>query len=185
MNAQRMYILMGRDLVPLKNWFCSRCGLVCQDKELAEKCCTCRDCGIDTNRFTTFCDDCRDLQRLKSQEKKFQEAEKLDDWDGPVYDDASDQYFVDLDELEEYYEDEDRLDDLPAFVQPCRKDPIYKACVQDFLDRYEDEMCEDEHPEPLGLKELEVAFKVFNELNKDRVYWVPIPKKLVKVNYED
>lgn len=119
---------------------------------------------------------------IKREEEKFNKAEKLTEWDGPVYCEGlgRDGYAANLEEMVEYY-DED-LKNFPKYVWVCDSIQIYKLDLDDILQPHEEHTWEDfERGDAKGEAELEAAIKKFNELNKDLVYWEPNYKKALLV----
>lgn len=67
-------------------WRCSNCGMVWQDKGMAEKCCVCDICGgpADKGYGGNRCRKCRDAEWERIDNEKWQKAAKVGwkDYDG-------------------------------------------------------------------------------------------------------
>jgi hypothetical protein len=117
-------------------WVCGECGVVAGStithgdgaKLMAEKHCgswLCVDCGAEHDRhYQDRCNKCWTAHHSKIQVKKeaamFADAEHVaaEDWDGPVYTDASNYnegFFRDLDDLYDNIEEDER----PSYVWTC------------------------------------------------------------------
>lgn len=108
---------------------CGKCGIVQSPmtfggddaftEELAEKCCkpvVC-ECGKECDRSYTACQRCRGIREAERDHAVFARAEKLkEDYEGPVYNPFTDEFFSDLGDLTDQQEDGD---ELPDYVHPC------------------------------------------------------------------
>ena len=99
---------------------CGVCGKIYLNKHKSQECCsdkikpTCNVCGCEIEFYRTICDKCLN-------EKRFNEAEKINYIDYKVdclYDENSERYFCDIEEMEEYYYD---LEDgeMPKWAFAC------------------------------------------------------------------
>lgn len=185
MNAQKLFKQSGEKI---NHAFCNKCGIIHSTFDLAERCCKnylCSNCGCDTgNRSYLMCALCRIVEQDKKELARFNKAEKLDDWDGPVYDDLSDKYWR---SLEDFYDDwtcnSDDEDYFPAYLYCCGTEPVLKPSIDLVLD-------DSDWPEggedykPIGLKELKDALEKFKEANKEFVFYQPDYSKVVLTDKE-
>lgn len=84
-------------------YICEKCNAAYYSPDEAENCCKagkCRVCGIELKPYLCICEDCY-------RQEKFQRAKKvkLSEYDGPLYDDITNTYYKNHDELYEHYED--------------------------------------------------------------------------------
>lgn len=142
---------------------CGACGTVYKDKETAEQCCApyrCEQCGVETKRYYTLCDNCRISREEKKEQARFEKAQKLnsDEYTGPVFcgefdgGGLGDGYWMDLGELLGHIEDEQEWFDenaksetknpevpaarpkVPAYVYACNEVP-FRLIAGDIVDQ--------------------------------------------------
>lgn len=102
---------------------------------------SCEDCGAACDKMWTSCRACRDNRALERWEKRERRP-----WNGnPLYSEAMNDYFNDLDDVETYLDGDSHIDDL-RLVQ-C--EPVYPRAIDG--DRFFDDLPEDgEIPEALS-----------------------------------
>jgi hypothetical protein len=166
-------------------WACGECGFISSNEEMAKKCCSCLTCGtkLDRSRGYTNCDSCREKERAKSEEERFQKAEKLESWDGWVYLEGAgynEGYFRSLGELVDFLEDDER-EVWPEYIFICKEQPFPGADIDSIIENVTCEMYEDAADNLNGLEELEKAINAFNEANKNMITYYPDYKRMVKV----
>jgi hypothetical protein len=183
MNAMQLFHQDGK---PSKAWYCPECKLVKANQKDAERCCqpVICDCGKEVEeKYWTACNACRKLKDEAREKARFDAAEKVTDWDGPVYSDGlgyNDGYFSELDALYEDIEPED----LPNYVWCCDSDPTVSLSIGSFLDNIEFPENQDEHDLD-GLKELQEALDIFNDKNKNVTTWTPDYKRVYVIRSEE
>lgn len=140
---------------------CDKCGHLFYSQVDAERChkeYKCRGCGKPTSTYITLCEDCNNKRILEEVNKI-----SYDDYSGDMfYDESTDQYFSDFDEMSDYYhnnvldkDDTRTLEEvLPKFVYACSFAPFGFY----FSDAVE-EACEDHHEDIMdhlhGIDEME------------------------------
>jgi hypothetical protein len=159
---------------------CGKCRLIHTHRDLADRCCEpyiCPHCGKPVEeKHRTAHHDC-------TEKDKISKAEKLEAWDGWVYLDGHgyrDGYFLSLDELIEYLDDEE-IDPRPEWAFLCQTMPFKGPDIGNIIEQCCDDMYEDAEDSLSGLDELEVAIKEFNEANKGTVSYYPDYKRAVRI----
>ena len=191
MNAKELFKRVGKEEVifeTVSRWFCGKCGIIHKEQSGAEKCCKpniCR-CGAEiTEKYYLTCKSCLSEERTAKEKERYDKAEKLTDWDGPVYSDDLDEYYQDL---EMFYDDLANSDcdlDQVKYVVPCDKVPVVLLDSARILENSLEEAYEGFELEDLsGLKDLEAAISLFNERNKGTCNWEPNYKKVVILDKE-
>lgn len=171
MNAIELYHADGK---PCGIYHCEKCRIVHRIKQLADECCLPRicECGAECQQYYTVCDDCRRKKDIAKERERFEKAEKVTVWDGPVTDPHGDRYGRNLDELLELLDYDEA--DPPEYVWTCHERPV---CVLDYgriIESATGDAYEDFDPGSLdGEKELTEALEKFNALNKENVVWEP------------
>jgi hypothetical protein len=196
MNAQELFKKASKTdtyYEPVERWFCEKCEIIHQDRDLAEKCCKPNICACGTEiseKYYLVCASCRTKQDITREKDLFDKAEKLTEWDGPVYCDgygSNEGYFETvedfLDQFEETYEEfrnsepEKNLK-LPEYVWCCDSIPLANLDLDEILENSTQEAYDGfEYSGFKGLEELRAAIDKFNEINKDVVSWTPNYKK--------
>ena len=182
--------LFHKDGKSAKVWYCEKCRHVASDERTANLCCDwhydCRICGQKCDRtHYLICDKCDQAEKYKKELKRFNKAEKLTTWDGPVYCDAANHnegYFHDFGDFLDYLDDdEDELLGHIRYVWACQKIPVVNLSVNRILEDATQEAYEDFSFDQLdGIKELENALNVFNELNKNEcIYEIDYSKAIL------
>lgn len=147
--------------------------------DAADRCCrpvSCGRChGPVTRKNWTMCDDCVKAKERERLERIFEQAEKVEGWDGPVYDEFGSRYFYSIDELLDHYEDES----LPKWVFCCDiQRPHFD--LDGFLEQAEENMELEDGIEVdwQGLDELRRAVAEFND-KQTQSLWYPDNKRVV------
>ena len=164
---------------PMKVWACGKCGKLPGTKALAEVCCnaSCATCGDAVKSPYTRCEGCmRDAERQRLA-RVFERAEKICDYEGPVYDPYFERYFNDTGAMEDWLADEE-----------APRSPYVHACTTskpsiDFNDVIEQaewamEMDEDFEFDWQGLDELKLEIQMFNEA-QTQVMWFMDYKRVI------
>lgn len=191
MNAKELFKRVGKEEVvfeTVSRWFCGKCGVIHKEQTAAEQCCKpvlCK-CGVEVEeKYWLVCKTCRSEQEKKKEQERFDRAEKLTDWDGPVYSDDLDEFYQDL---EAFYDDLSNSDcdlDQVKYVFPCDKVPVVLLDSARILENSLEEAYEGfELSDLSGLDELEAAIDLFNERNENTVNWEPNYKKVVLLDQE-
>lgn len=172
-------------------FYCAACRIVKRTKSEAEECCSpvkCKDCGNVVEIKYTFrpisvqCDSCSRDERARIEQKRFDKAEKLTKWDGPVYCEGHGRngYAKSVSEMLDYLED---VEERPKYVWACTIKHFVNADISDITERLADDAYEDFDPDDLnGLEELNVAIKAFNEANQGAVSWEPDFSKAIPLD---
>lgn len=181
MNARVLYLQQNEEFVPSGRFYCSKCQKVHLDQPMAEACCRPRvcACGQPAKLGYTVCDECRIRQEEEREIQRFEQAEKLTQWDGPVWCDQlsyNEGYFPHVGELLESWEDEHGDRPLPDYVWTCHDCPMVNVDTDDVTSGIE-------FPENvditdlLGMAELKAALDAFNQANAGFRSWSPNRKK--------
>lgn len=164
---------------------CGSCGLVQPSEHYADICCTCSTCNEskpDVKR--SYARDCRDCFEAKVEQReleRFNSAEKITEWSGPVYDGSD--YHANLGDMMDQYSTMADDPDLPDYVWACDEKHWVKANEDMIFGCLEGDAPEYFSFSDLnGLDELNKAIEAFNEANKDEVSWWPNYKKAVLIN---
>lgn len=174
--------LFHRDGKSTGIFYCEKCRIVHREKARAEACCQpvkCSVCGAaNVRQYHTKCDACTEADRSNRELERFEKAEKLTTWDGPVYSDghgSNDGYFSDLAEFEDWIADgTDAYDEpviRPAYVWACTSIPFCVLDIDHIIENACQEAFEDWSGHTDGYDELEAAIKIFNEANKGLISW--------------
>ena len=170
LNAVELFHQDGR---PANVFYCGKCRTVSTGRNHAEQCCQnylCTKCGGETGgRAWLVCEPCRRAQDEAREAQRFEQAEKVTEWSGPVY--VNDHYYRNLEEYFDYA-NEEGWD--ARYVWTCDEVHFVKACISDITGNMEGEAYEDWDPETLnGLEDLKAALDKFNEANVGQVSWTP------------
>ena len=138
-------------------WACGECGSLYTpwgdgDNPLkrAGECCKQNYCScgnkIEKGYIGPKCSPCN---RFEGNQKRLEESEEIESFDGPVFNDSSDQYWSDLGDFEDWAQDlidvgEEDL--LPEWIYPCTTKGFPKLDAWDLIQSY----IEDEHHEDAG-----------------------------------
>lgn len=189
MNAQELFHQDGRTAGV---YYCGECRNVAKTRERADTCCApykCTYCGCDVDRKTyrTACPDCIAKKDVALEAEKFEKAEKLKDYDGPVFTDRTgynEGFFPSLEELYDHFGDADWDDEastkLPAYAWACNVFQFVHGNVSDLKDGMEG--YEDWDGETQGDDELQAALDAWAEKNKGLVRWEPDYSRCVLLN---
>jgi hypothetical protein len=162
-------------------FYCSQCRIVARTREAAEQCCApakCSACGAEAKQYYTKCEACLSADRIKREADRFEKAEKVESWDGPVYCDSigwNEGYFRDLGELEDWIADQYEEDGIaiPPYAWACNSIPFCQVDIDRIIENATQEAFEDWDGETEGYAELKAAIEKFNEANKALVSWKP------------
>lgn len=196
MNA---YELLKPDHSPSGVWVCAKCGQsYMAGQAIATSCCNpvCETCGEPSQKYRILCGPCSDKRQAETEAKKFAKAEKVKDWDGWVWTDATSHnggFFSDIGELiewfnERYEEEDDCNPALPAYAWTCESTAFVKLSLDGILEEIEDDddAYDDFSRNSLsGVKELGDAIKVFNEANKEIVSYHPCNNRVVLIHRDE
>ena len=187
MNPNQLFTSGG---TPTIFWVCGICGRGFDSQEGASRCCCCDVCGkpIDKKRDYSHRHRACQLERDKNRYKdRIEKAEKLESWDGPVFNDVGGSgderdYYANIDDMIEAIEDEEG--ELPEYVFVCDTVPlqldfdrIIDDLVTDTFDDAEDQLS--------GLVELRNAVKAFNDKNTDVCCWRIDYSRAVKIKTKE
>jgi hypothetical protein len=189
--------LFKKDGTPANAWVCGVCGKIYAANSSAEGCCRCYICGevieqgkIGKGDFSSYHGKCWDKQQDKIRAERIAKAEKLETWDGWVYNEGpgggpNDDYAASMDELVEYLENllsdgDIDLADWPEYVFVCNVENC-AISLREVLDNVAERMFEDWEDQLNGEGELQKAIDKFNEANKDLHSYSPDYKRVVKV----
>lgn len=181
MNAQELFKRVSNEDVyfeTVNRWFCGKCGQIKHDKNLAESCCkpaVC-DCGKEIEeKYYTSCKICRFENDRKREQNRFNKAEKLTEWDGPVFLEGygNDGYCSDLSEFLDYISDEEIEENEIKYVWCCEEVPLANLDIDEVLNNHTEEAYEGFSIDDFnGLDELRAAVDIFNKKNEKIVSWV-------------
>lgn len=180
MNALQLF---HRDGKPSKVWYCEKCKLTARDEASANQCC-CPNicaCGSECERYYTKCPTCISADSEAKEKARFEKAEKLTDYDGPVYQDGlpNEGYLSDLGELYDVVDPEE----LPEYVWACTEQPVVSVSLDTLTDNME--MADGQSLDDLeGVKEVEAALEIFNKANEKFVIWLPDYTRCILIEKE-
>lgn len=165
MNATELFLYDGRSSGV---WYCEKCHCVHRNHVLAELCCKppiC-GCGAECPDGWILCNKCRSADEANKERERFDKAERVTEWDGPVYHPTLDIYARNISELLETHESE------TGYVWTCRSVPVIALDADAVVDgALSDAPAECALAEVCGLTELRQAIEDFNNANRDLVYW--------------
>lgn len=158
----------------IKVWQCEKCGVAYINKSHADDCCKeklevprCRVCGIEINQNRTICFDCLEKERYEKGEKiKYSEYDL--NW---LYDERSERYFSDINDIKEHYEEIDIK--LPDWCYGCYEIPFFvdinQALESASEEMYEDFDCDNE---TVDIKELTDFIDDWNKKQTAKSYYI-------------
>lgn len=173
MNAIELFHADGK---PAGVHYCGKCRNVARTKEQADQCClpTVCACGAEAQQYHTQCRACENKANDERERTRFEKAEKVTEWDGPIYSDGHgyhDGYFESLEDFEDWFANAEEVE-RPAYVWTCDVHPIISLDYDNVIENASQEAYEDWEPTALKLsKELTEAIEAFNEANKGETYW--------------
>ena len=144
-----------------------KCNKIYYEKEAAEDCCKpyhCQDCGVETRRYWLRCDPC-------SEKRKYEKAEKLTKWDGPVYRDGyghRDGFFYDVGDLLEDCEAEGV--NPPEWVFIC-KEKKHEIDPDQVIESMFDDAYEEAYEDLVDVEELREFIKDWNDKQNIVTYY--------------
>jgi len=168
MNATELYLADGRHTGV---YYCEQCKVTHHTKEFAEVCCNPAKCvcGADCSQYRTKCNACIDLELKEKEKARFVAAEKVTDWNGPVFDESTDEYYSSVCDFIEQNDDYEC-----KYLWTCFSTPVCSLDYDTIIENATDEAYEDFEPGCLdGDEELKAALEKFNEINKSHVSWFP------------
>lgn len=175
MNAIELFHKDGK---PAKVWYCEKCRHVAGDERTANLCCDwhydCRVCGQKCERtHYLMCDKCSQAEEDKKELARFNSAEKLTDWDGPIYAHglgSNEGFFEDISCFLDFLEEEE-LDEI-KYVWAAQEVPFVCASIDSITESIYNNAYDDFDIDNLeGLEELDKAIDKFNTLNKDKMMY--------------
>lgn len=190
MNATQLFHADGK---PSKVFFCGKCRMTAATQENAEQCCQnykCQHCGVDTgSRSWLSCDACRRKIEDEAERRRFEKAEKVTSWDGPIYCEGlgyNEGFFESVEDLWDYLGDEEELETgerkAPEYVWTCDCKPICSLDYDEIIENATQDAHEGWEPDQLtGAEALKSALDAFNEANKEQVGWEPNFKKALLI----
>lgn len=184
MNAMELFKANGESV---ERWYCGKCGVINISKDHAEACCDFRTCKCGKKveeKYYLECKSCRIESSIAKEKERFDKAEKLTDYDGPVFLEGfphNNGYAESLSEMIELWEDNED-EPFPEYVWACDENQFVQVSVADITERFCDDAYEDWEPNSLdGLEELKVALQKFCDANVKQVAWDADYKRAVIV----
>jgi len=173
MNATELHLSDGRSA---GIYFCAECKRVAHSKEMAEQCCApykCTYCGCDVDRknYRTACEKCIAANDEKKERERFDAAEKLTEWDGPVLIPGTDDFYATLADYHDMVADDENPD--RAFLWACDVYPTCQLDLDSIIENATSEAHEDFDSSLLDTTDLEKGIAAFHEANKSEVSWRP------------
>ncbi len=185
MNATQLFLKDGKET---HAFYCEKCRIIHQNKHCADECCAplkCPNCGGDRDKYRCICSSCETAKEAQKERERFEAAEKVSEYDGPVYSEGygySDGYFGDVSELVDHLENEDEGDiERPAYAWACAVTPTVQASIEDITNNIEFPDGQDDD-DLFGLDELESAIEKFNSSNSKLETWQVEYKKAVLIS---
>ena len=173
--------------LPVKNvWFCMSCKKLYSVKEIADKCCKCYRCNKPLDKDNPqkrygYHEDCWWEHKAEREKERFEKAEKVTEWDGPIYCEQLDNYYTEIEDLyndlECYYDEEEDVPEI-KYVYTCKTKTFF-CDEMNMIEPICEDMYEDAIQDLQGLKELQEAVRIFNEKNKDLETWYPDYRKVL------
>jgi hypothetical protein len=181
MNVIELFLKDGRSA---DVWACGQCRTVAKTAITAETCCKPKlcACGKELKPHYIVCDGCHDAQLAERERERFERAEKVTEWNGPVFlADRGDRdgYFTDVDDFEDWWaenKEENPEEERPKYVWTCDAVPMVRADVGDMTERIEFPDGWDDS-DLKGREEFAKACDAFNEANKELKLWEPNSKR--------
>jgi hypothetical protein len=179
MNPLELQLPDGR---PAGVFICEKCRRLGATRLQVEKCCqphACPRCGLALKTgCSAFCDQCYRAKKAENERERFALAEKLTDWDGPVYlDDTGRNGFSDT--LKSFLEGLPAGEPRPEYVWACNTIEFVRVSADDILENIGDDAYEDWDGEMNGVPEFQAACEAFNLANRKIVSWEPDYTKAV------
>lgn len=171
MKATELFHQDGRSA---EIYYCGQCRIVHRTQGFAEQCCKPNicECGAECPQYYTSCNECRRKKDIARERERFEKADKVTTWDGPVADPHSERYGANLDELLELL-DCDGFEP-PEYVWTCNERPVCNLDYYSIIESATSDACEDfDANSLLGDKELIAALEKFNQTNSKNVVWEP------------
>lgn len=172
--------LFHKDGKPSGVFYCEKCRIIHRTLETATQCCDyrCKHCGATCPNYWVACSECSRKESEKREAERFAAAEKVYDYDGPIYCDGIgyDGYSADL---EEFIENCDWCEtEAPDYVWTCNRVHFAHFDYSEILERIGEQGYEDFDPDDLnGIPELKAAIEKFNEANAGIESWEPNYKR--------
>jgi hypothetical protein len=167
----------------IRAWECEKCKKAYTNKTVADNCCkdksefsNCRVCGVEIQKYKTICYECLQKERYKKGNKI-----KYSNYDLEyVYDEGSERYFSDIEDISEHYEDIDA--EMPKWVYGC--DIVkFEIGIDSALENASENMYEDfdYSKESVDLEELYDYIEKWNKKQTAQAYEVNY-KKIILLN---
>ncbi|MBS1903489.1 MAG: hypothetical protein JSS75_07295 [Bacteroidetes bacterium] len=154
-------------------FFCAKCRIVKRTKEIADKCCTCQTCGIESNKLE--CDSCVTKRLAATEQKHFDSAKKIstEQYTGGII--YCDDFYASVDDLFDQLENDDvEKSEWPEWVYGCTERPVLRLNVDDIIDNGTQEAYEDFDTSDLrGVDDFRNAVKAFVDANASVIMWEP------------
>lgn len=173
MNAIELYHKDGK---ATGVFYCVKCRCVSRDKVSADKCCEpmkCDMCGCDVPQYHSRCSTCWQLATDQKERERFEKAEKVTEWSGPVFCEGvgyNEGFAGCIEDLLDDVEPED----MPEYVWTCLSRPSCELDYDSIIENATSDAHEEFDPGILdGAEELKAAIEKFNEQNKGYVSWEP------------
>ena len=169
-----LYVEEDGNVRPLSHHVCAHCRHILPDRDAAKRCCAkyyCEVCKAETYQYHTLCGACRDQKQMDKAKEVVYEG-------GPVYDDATDQYYADLSD----YLDSTDPGDEAEFVYLCKVDRLCEENAGELADRFVENLLQEHHEDARveNVDELEASIRKW--LDKQTLEtWHPDYSKKVRV----
>lgn len=171
MNPTQLFHENG---TPTGIWYCRKCRTVHRTQPEAEVCCRPRlcSCGAEVREGWLSCRPCLDRREAERERARFEAAEKVTDWAGPVFHGDS------------FYWSADDIDDSPPYVWTAVGKPFVNVDLDGVLETIVAEAYEDFDPvrELNGVEDLKQAIDRFEEANKNLLAYEPNYKLALVLN---
>jgi len=168
MNEQKLFTESGK-FAGL--YFCKMCKRTSADRETVYQCCVCQFCKKPYDRKTEYTGGharCWGKHRHQNNLEKLENAELVEDFDGPIYfieGYGQDGYvFSDVEEV--LAEEVESPDDWPEFAHCTIEVPFPETDIEDIIESYTSESYEDSGANAAVPQSLVDGIKEFNALNK-------------------
>jgi len=179
---------MGRVLVQTKTWFCGKCHRACVDLDHAKRCCACSECGEYLGEEVgAIHRECYDKAQKKREQDRWDKKKLVSpdevDWNERVLSIEWSYVIEDPEEALEIYLDDQHptpiKDLLDTEIVLMKKDPWKDVYIEPILERVDEEYFEEASEHLHGVEELEQAFRVFNEINREKFSaWIECDEKV-------
>ncbi len=174
MNSTELFHQDGK---PAGVFWCGGCRIVHRTKDMADQCCQPNRCacGAECDKYWTICRSCSDAKDVQREQERFEKAEKIDGWDGPIFLEGTgvDGFSLGMNDFLENWENEYGDEPLPEYAWACSENCFCSLDVDKIIEDATQESYEEWDGEVFGRDDLASAIETFNKANASLVTWTP------------